>query len=138
MVLGIFATAIAVAALVISLNKTRTPPQLTYTDAEKAVAKAELCNQYGIESSALHIETDPNGDPAFARISMINGALMLQTAASNPALDPRYRDVARILASSYLTMAAKATTGMATPEEFQQSVGDSISKNAPLKEWCGF
>lgn len=133
---ALLATVVAVAALIVSLTMTGTSTHPNYTTAEKAAAKVQLCDQYKFESHALNIETDPKGDPAFARISMVNGALILQAAASNPALDPKYRDAALILASSYLTMAAKATTGITTPEGFREAVADSNAKEILLNDWC--
>ena len=85
----------------------------------------------------MSIETAPDGDVALARISMSNGALILEAAADSPALEDKYRDAARALAHSYEIMAAKGTHGMSTTEQWQAAVDDANAKDRAMNGLCG-
>lgn len=77
----------------------------------------------------------PDGDVAVARLSLTNGALMLHTAAADPALDTKYRDAARALANAYQTQSAKGIT--ATPEQYRAAMADTNSKTLVMIGLCG-
>lgn len=135
--LAALAVVLAAAALIVALTRSGSGSSPTYTASQKAEAKTKLCDQYTLAARALNIETQPDGDIALARISMINGALILETSAADPALDPRYRDAARALASSYQTTAVIGTNGMATADQYQAAVADSNAKNQVMQGLCG-
>ncbi|WP_156664493.1 hypothetical protein [Mycobacterium sp. 852002-51057_SCH5723018] len=75
-------------------------------------------------------------DTALARISLINGAGMLDAAAANPSLDANDRDAARALASAYRTSnAVSSDTDVSSP--LYQSTIDEITKaNAAMAKIC--
>lgn len=134
--IGLIATAgVAVVGLVIALTRP-TPTVQTYSADEKAEAKAGLCEQYKIAVRASQIETAPGGDPALARISMLNGALILETASGNPALDVKYRDAARALAVSFQTQAAMASSESADSTAWHQIVDATNAKDRTMKVLC--
>ena len=84
------------------------------------------------------MQVDTNGsDRAFARIALTNAAVMLDNAASNPALDVRHRDAARALASAYLVDTAKSSSDTASDAEFRAAVDDVNAKDAAMKQVCG-
>jgi hypothetical protein len=107
---------VAVAALVVALTRsTPAAPSATttmpsYTPAETAAAQRQLCDTYKLAAHAVQVET--NGiDKALARITLTNAAAMLENAATDPALDAKYRDAARALANAYRTTTALASGG---------------------------
>ncbi|MCV7087466.1 hypothetical protein [Mycolicibacter hiberniae] len=125
-----------VVALVVAVAAfARATPRPTYTAAEKAAAGEKLCNQYKLAGRAAHVETRADGDTALARISMVNGALILETAASDPAIDSKYREAARELADSYRTMAASGSIG--GPDEYQDLINITNAKLSTMKSLCG-
>lgn len=136
--LAILAVFFAAAALTVTLGRSGPSSSPTYTAAQRSAAKAQLCEQYKLAAHAMHIETTgPDSDIALARISMVNGALILETAASNPAIDSKYRDAAHALAISYQTMAAMGTKNMSTPEQWQSTVDNTNAKTEVMEGLCG-
>ncbi|MFL0181483.1 hypothetical protein [Mycobacterium sp. SMC-15] len=134
---GLIATAaVAIAGVAIALSRPA-HSVVTYSAEEKAEAKTQLCDRYKIAVRASQIETAPGGDPALARISMLNGALMLETASANPALDVKYGDAARALAVSFQTQAAMASGESADSMAWHQIVDDTNAKDRVVKELCG-
>lgn len=139
----VLAAALAVAALVVALTRP-TPPHPpvtttttpTYTPAEIATAHQKLCDTYKLAAQSVQVDT-AGTDKALARIATTNGALMLDMAARNPALDASLRDTTRALESAYLTVTAKSTYGVATDAEFQSALDDVIAKDAAMKKACG-
>ncbi len=98
--------------------------------------QAELCGTYKLASKAMNIATNiPDGDVAVAHLSLTNGALMLLTAASDPALDAKHRDAARTLANAYQTQSAKGIT--ASPEQHHEAMADTNSKTLVMIGLCG-
>jgi hypothetical protein len=83
------------------------------------------------------VETAPNADLALARVALTNGALILDVAADNPALDTKYREAARSLANSYQTMAAVASTVAADSAEWRKAVDDAVAKDNKMNGLCG-
>jgi hypothetical protein len=69
---------------------------------------------------------DPNGVVSVARLSLTGGGPLLQKAASDPALDVKYRNAAPTLANAYQPQSAIRTT--ASPEQYQAE-----TDSAPLK-----
>jgi hypothetical protein len=139
--LAAIAFVVAVAALVVALtNSTHTASPATavptYTAAESAAAQRQLCNTYKLAAQAVATDTG-GGDKALARIATTNGALILDMAAANPALDANYRATARALAIAYGTLTAKGTYGIATDAEYQAALDDIIAKDAAMKKVCG-
>jgi len=139
-VLAALAALLSVAALIvaaIALTRTASSPHHT-TAAQRASAQATLCERYKLAAHAMHIETsDPSGEAALARVALSNGALMLDVASQDPALDAEHRDAARALASSYQTTAALGTTGMASRDQYLASVEDMNAKDHVLLRLCG-
>ncbi|CAJ1504337.1 hypothetical protein MU0083_003411 [[Mycobacterium] kokjensenii] len=139
MVLSSLALVLAAAALIVALSRSGAGAgdAPSYTAAQKAEAKAQLCDRYRLAGHALNIETQPGNDVVLARISMINGALILETAAADPALEEKYRDAARALAKTYQTTAAIGTMGMSTDEQWDAAVGDTNAKDRVMQGLCG-
>lgn len=136
--------AIAVAALVFALTlptdshpsmPTTTAPT-TYTHAETATAQHQLCDVYKLAAQAAQVDT-AGSDKALARIATTNGALLLNMAAANPALDAEHRDAAHALAMAYGTLSAKGSYGVATDVQYQAALDDAIAKDAAMKKVCG-
>ena len=140
--LAAIAFVVAVAALIVALtNSTRTaaPPQTTvptYTAAETAAAQRQLCDTYKLVAQAAQIDT-AGTDKALARIALTNGALMLDDAATNPALDANHRDAARALAMAYETLTAKGTQGVVNDALYQAALDDATPRTPRLKKVCG-
>ncbi|MEB3020135.1 hypothetical protein [[Mycobacterium] crassicus] len=128
----------AVAALVVAIVAlTRTAAKPTYSAAQSAEAQAQLCDRYKLAAQVVHLETTgPDGSAALARIANTNGALILETAASNPALNVKFRDAAQALAHSYQTVTAMGTMGQADPQ-FWAAINDSNAKNDVMRSLCG-
>lgn len=108
---------------------TRPPTNRTYSAAQKTVAKTDLCGQFKPAMDAVHIET--NGpDAGFGRIALVNGALILETAASSPALESTYRDSANAVVQTYESLVVESSRGGAGDSRF-----DSAVDAANAKEW---
>jgi hypothetical protein len=140
--LAAIATAVAVAALIVALTRTPVSSSLdtakapTYSAAETTAAQQQLCDTYQLAAKSVQVDT-AGTDKALARIATTNGALMLDTAASNPALDANHRDAARALEAAYLTVTAKSSSGVATDAEFQAALDNVLAKDAVMKKVCG-
>nr|WP_255313688.1 hypothetical protein [Mycobacterium malmoense] len=137
--------AIAIAALVIALTRPKfsvpfehadTEATATYTSAEIAAAHQQLCDTYGLVARAVQVDTS-GADKALARIADTNGAVMLNIAAANPALDASHRDAARALATAYATVTAKSNGTVASDADYQAAIDDVISKDSAMKRVCG-
>jgi hypothetical protein len=139
MAVGGLGVLLGAAALVAAL--TRLTPELglkapTYSAAEIAVAHRQLCGSYQLEAKAVQIDMWGT-DKALARIATTNGALMLDTVASNPGLDANHRDAARALESAYLAVTAESSYGVATDADFQAALDNVLAKDAAMKKACG-
>lgn len=66
---------------------------------------------------------------------MINGALILESAAADPALATNFRDAARALADSYQTMAATGSLG--DNEKYKATVDATNAKVGAMNDLCG-
>ncbi|MEO6794972.1 MAG: hypothetical protein ABI253_07745 [Mycobacterium sp.] len=130
---------LAVAALIVSvaaLNKSAGSATPAYTAAQKAAAETQLCDRYKLAGGAMHIATSaPDGDVAIARVSLTNGAVILETAAASPVLDSKYRDAARALATAYQTQLAMGLT--ATTEQYQSAMDDTNAKDRVMQDLFG-
>ena len=133
--IAVLALAVGVVALVLELTRSGAGSSPTYTAAERAEAKTNLCEQYKIASDASYIESN-GSDVALARISALNAATILEAAASNNALDPEYRSSALSLAASYQAMVAAGSNGSDDPH-FLSAVDDVNAKNHTMKGLCG-
>ncbi|WP_133055599.1 hypothetical protein [Mycolicibacter engbaekii] len=135
--IGLIATAVvAIADVLISLNRPA-PRVATYSPGERAAAKIQFCDRYRLAVRASQIDTAPGGDIALARIAMVNGAQILETAVANPPLDASLRDAGQALALSFQTQAALASTETGTSVAWQQIVDDTNAKDEVLKALCG-
>lgn len=134
-ILAILAVAVATAALVVSLTRSGTGSNVTYTAAQKNAAKVHLCERYRLAYDAAYTETN-GSDIALARISATNAALILESAASDPALSDKYRNAALALATSYQTMTAEGSRGADDPQ-FKNSISDVNAKIHALEDLCG-
>ncbi|WP_369829880.1 hypothetical protein [Mycobacterium sp. ACS4054] len=132
---------IAIAALIVALTRPTgarssvTTATRTYTATEIAAAQRQLCDTYKLAAHAVQVDT-AGTDKALARIATTNGALMLDMAASNPALDANYRDPARALEAANLTVTAKSSYGVASEADFQSALDTVIAKDAAMKKVC--
>lgn len=132
------AALLAVGALVVAmvaLNKST--GTTTYTAEQKAAAKTQLCDRYKLAAHAMHIETSAPDNATFARISATNGALIIDVAATDPALDTKYRDAAHNLTVAYLDLTALGTTGMSDATSYQQAVDNLNARDHVMQELCG-
>lgn len=128
--LGIASMILAIVAL------TRAPASPTYSDAQRTAAKTDLCGQFKPAMDAVHIET--NGpDAGFGRITLVNGAPILESAASNPALESTYRDAANAVVQSYESLVVESSSGRAGDSRFDSAVDAVNAKERVLKELCG-
>ena len=138
--LAVIATVVAAAALIVALTNTTPPPPTTpvptYTAAETAAAQKQLCDTYKLVARAVQVDTNGN-NPAFARIALTNAAVMLDNAASDPALDAKHRDAARALATAYLMDTAESSNDAASDAEFRAAVDAVNAKDAVMKKVCG-
>ncbi|OBJ28512.1 hypothetical protein A5631_20730 [Mycolicibacter heraklionensis] len=115
---------------------TRAPASPTYSTAQKTAAKTDLCGQFKPAMNAIHIET--NGpDAGLGRIALINGALVLESATANPALDPTYRDAAQAVESAYQDLVIESSSGKAGDPQFDNVVNTANAKERVLKDLCG-
>lgn len=115
---------------------TRTPASMTYSPAQRTAAKTELCDRFKPAMDAVHIET--NGpDAGLGRIALVNGALILGAAASNPALEPAYRDAAEAVVQAYENLVVESSSGGAGDSRFDSAVDAVNAKERALKELCG-
>src|ERR1700744_2814055 len=80
---------------------------------------------------------EPVAAKALAGIATTNGALMLETVASNPALDANHRDAAQALESAYLAVRATSRFGVATDSDFQAALDNILAKDAAMEKVCG-
>jgi hypothetical protein len=95
-----------------------------------------VCDTYKLVARAAQIDT-AGTDKALARVATTNGALMLDMAAANAALDANHRDAARALAIAYGALTAKGSYGVATDAEYQAALDDANAKDAAMKKVCG-
>lgn len=140
--LAAIALVVAVIALVVALLRSapasppRTATASAPTAAEAAAAQQQLCDTYKLAARAVQLDTNGN-NAALARIADTNGAVMLNMAAANPALDAAHRDAARALATAYLMVTAKGNTDIASDAEFRAAIDDVVAKDAAMKQVCG-
>lgn len=133
--------AVAVAALVLALARpmasrpaaTIAPP--TPAPPEVATAGRQLCDTYKLVARAVDVDTGGQ-DRALARIATTNGAVMLDNAAANPALDDKHRNAARALAAAYGTLTAMGSNVVATDAQYQAALDDITAKDAVMKSVC--
>ncbi|MCV7087467.1 hypothetical protein [Mycolicibacter hiberniae] len=135
--IGLIATAVvAIAGVLISLNRPA-PPVATYSTGERAAAKVQFCERYRLAVRASQIDTAPGGEIALARIAMVNGAQILETAVADPSLDASLRDAGQALALSFQTQAALASIETGMSATWQQIVDDTNAKDRAVKALCG-
>ncbi|WP_081465615.1 hypothetical protein [Mycolicibacter sinensis] len=138
LVLATLAALLAVGALVVAvLALNKSTGTATYTTEQKSAAKNQLCERYKLAAHAMHIETSTPDNATFARISATNGALIIDVAAADPALDARYRDAAHNLTISYLDLTALGTAGMSDATSYQQAVDTLNARDHVMQELCG-
>lgn len=139
---------IAVAALVVGIIALMRPtassagkaptavtPSPTFTPDQVASAKKELCSAYQLAARSVNADTH-SADTALARISLANGAGMLDAAAANPALSAHDRDVARALASAYRTSnAVSSDTDVASPL-YQMTLDEAKRADSAMAAVC--
>jgi hypothetical protein len=91
---------------------------------------------YKLVARAVRVDTN-GGDKAFARIALTNAAVMLDNAATDPALDANHREAVRGLATAYLTDTAESSSDAFTEAEFRAALDDVIVKDAAMKKIFG-
>lgn len=137
--LAAIASVLAIVALVVCLTRpafsaTRTTSH-RYSGAETATAQRQLCDSYKLAARAVEVDTGGN-DRALARIATTNGAVMLDNAAANPALNLKDREAALALAAAYGTLTAMSNNVVATDSQYQVALDDITAKNAVMKSMC--
>ncbi|WP_286135224.1 hypothetical protein [Mycobacterium sp. UM_Kg1] len=131
------AAVLSIAALIVAFTRTSVAAEPHFTTAQRADAKDRLCRSYRLAAHAEHIETNLPDNAALGRLSATNGALILQTAAADPALDSQYRDAARNLALSYQKLVAIATGRSANAPEITDAIADANAKDRVMLDLCG-
>jgi hypothetical protein len=129
------AVVLAAAALIVAFTRSGSGSDPTYTAAQKTEAQTQLCERYRLAVDAAYVETN-GSDVALARISATNASVILEAAASNPALSAEYRKTALALASAYQTMTATSSRG-SNDTQFNAAVDDVNVKNRALRDLCG-
>lgn len=109
----------------------------TPTAAQRAAAQATLCDRYGLAARSVQIGTKSPDNVALARISLTNGAVMLEAAAADPALDASARDAAHELALGYQDLTAMGTNGVVEQTQFQDAMNAVNNRDRAQKELCG-
>ncbi|MEB3051054.1 hypothetical protein KV112_15115 [Mycolicibacter sp. MYC123] len=133
--LAALSTLLAITSLVlaiVALNRaeTRSP----YSAAQRAAARSDLCERFKPAMDAVHAET--NGpDPGLGRTSLVNGALILDGLATNPALDSRYREAAKSVVLAYENLVVYSTGGTGNPK-FNSYVDAVNAAEIALKDLC--
>lgn len=108
----------------------------TYSAAQRLAAKTDLCGKFKPAMDAVHIET--NGpDAGFGRIALVNGALILDDASSNPALDPNLRDAAKAVVLAYENLVVESSLNSVGKSPFDTAVDAVNAKEHVLKDLCG-
>lgn len=143
-VLAAVALIVAVVALVMaSMRPTPSAPSSaastapTYTYADPVIAQQQLCDAYSRAARAVQIESN-GGGTALARIAAVNGAVMLEAAATAPALKPEDRSAALTLARTYrdLTAVGSVVNGSGDPA-WQSAVAEVNAADEAMKRICG-
>jgi hypothetical protein len=135
--------AVAVAALIVALTRpsaatsSATTMAPTYTGAETAAAHQQLCDTYSRAARAVQIESN-GGGTALARIAAVNGAVMLEAAATVAALKADDRSAALGLARTYrdLTAVGSVVNGSGDPA-WQSAIADVNAADGAMKKVCG-
>ncbi|MEB3020136.1 hypothetical protein [[Mycobacterium] crassicus] len=109
----------------------------SYTVAQQADAKKRLCSSYELAAYSEHVETNTPNNVALARLSATNDAVILETAATDPALDVQYRDAARALALAYQNLVAVSTGRGEGDPELEAAIADANAKDRVLIDLCG-
>ena len=139
---------IAVVALVVSIIALTRPtsgsagkaptaatPSPTFTPEQVASAKKELCSAYQLAAHSVNFDTH-SSDRALARISLVNGAGLLDAAAANPALSASDRDAARALASAYRTSNAVSSDTDVSSPLYQITLDEITKTDAAMAAIC--
>lgn len=134
-VLALLAVALSTVAVIVSVVRPGSSSGISYTREQTNAAKANLCERFKLADEAASIETN-GSDIALARMSATNAAVILEAAASDPALNDQYRSAAVALASSYETMTASGSKGT-DDAHFRASIDDVNAKTQILQELCG-
>ncbi|WP_142280068.1 hypothetical protein [Mycobacterium paraense] len=116
-------------------SPTSTTPTQTFSPDQVASAKKELCSAYQLAARSVHFDTNLS-DKALARISLANGAGLLDAAATNPALSANDRDAARALASAYRTSNAVSSDTDASSPLYQMTLDDITKTDAAMAAIC--
>lgn len=141
-VLAAVATSVAIAALVVAVMRpttskaTSTATAPAFSAAQISAAQQQLCETYKTEARTIRADTSGN-DEALARIAATNGAVMLYNAAADPALDAKYRDAARQLATAYGNVSAMGSKGVSSDSEWRAVLDEANAKDASMKKVCG-
>lgn len=125
---------VAVILSIVALTKAETRP--SYSATEHAAARSDLCQRFKPAMNAIHIETH-GSDPGFGRTALLNGALILERSAANPALESKYRDAALAVSSAYENLAIASTSGQSGDPQFESVVGAANTVERSLKDLCG-
>lgn len=139
MAVGGVGVLLAAAGLIVALTRPTPEPVAkaqTYTAAEIAAAHEKLCDRYTLQARTVRSDTS-GSDESLARIAATDGAVMLYNAAANPALDAKYLDVARALASAYGNVSAMGSKGVASDAEWRAVLDDANAKDAVMRTVCG-
>jgi hypothetical protein len=110
-------------------------PSPTFAPEQVASAKKELCAAYHLAAHSVNVDTHVS-DTALARISLVNGAGMLDAAAANPALNSEDRDAAHALASAYRTSNAVSSDTDVSSPLYQTTIDEITRANGVMAKIC--
>lgn len=110
------------------------PP--AHSAADISAAERHMCDTYRLAASEVVADTGNGAEMAIARIATTNAAVLLDVAASDPALDPKLRDAARALSAAYAKVTASKSSAVATDQQYQEAIADSATKAGALRDMC--
>ena len=134
---AISADVLGIASLtLVTVALTRSPANPSYSGADRGAAASKLCDRFKPAANAMHIGT--HGPPSgLRRAAILNGTLTLQNAATNPALDPKYRHAAQEAILVYHNLFVVPLGETSGCPQFDSVVDTANVKHRTLKELCG-
>lgn len=111
-------------------------PSPTHSVADTSAAERRMCDAYRLAASEVTADSRSGAEMAIARIATTNAAVLLDVAASDPALDPKLSDAARALSAAYAKVTASSSGAVATDQQYQEAMADSATKAGALRDMC--
>lgn len=136
-VLGIIAVVLAAVTLFTRPAAPASPPaSAPHSASDISAAERRMCDAYRLAASEVAADTRNGAEMVIARLATTNAAVLLDVAASDPALDPKLSDAGRALSAAYAKVTASSSGGVATDQQYQEAIADSAAKAATLRDMC--